>query len=345
MDKKHILAIRFSAVGDAAIAVPVLRAVIQQNPGIKVSVATQSFLKPVFETVEGVVVLPAEIRTKHKGIKGLYRFYTEIKNRNFDAIADLHGSLRSRIIKLFFLLAGVGSKTIDKGRSEKRALVNGRQFMPLKSSTERYADVFRLLGLKVDLTEDVFPPKQILAPEIHNLIGTGTKPWIGIAPFAFHDTKMYPLDLMEKVIETLSNSGDYQLILFGGKKELPELELLSNSYPNTIYTFGKISFEQEIKLISNLDLMVSMDSGNAHLAAMQGVKVVTLWGVTHPYAGFYPYKQAESNSLLSDRKQFPLIPTSVYGNKAPESYKDVMRTIPVEAVIEKIKTLTKNQSL
>lgn len=345
MDKKHILAIRFSAVGDAAIAVPVLRAVIQQNPGIKVSVATQSFLKPVFETVEGVVVLPAEIRTKHKGIKGLYRFYTEIKNRDFDAIADLHGSLRSRIIKMFFLLSGVGSKTIDKGRGEKRALVSGKQFKPLKSSTERYADVFRSLGLKVDLTEDVFPPKQTLAPEIHNLLGTGTKPWIGIAPFAFHDTKMYPLDLMEKVIETLSNSGDYQLILFGGKKELPELELLSNSYPNTIYTFGKISFEQEIKLISNLDLMVSMDSGNAHLAAMQGVKVLTLWGVTHPYAGFYPYKQAESNSLFSDRKQYPLIPTSVYGNKAPESYKDVMRTIPVEAVIEKIKTLTKNQSL
>lgn len=345
MDKKHILAIRFSAVGDAAIAVPVLRALLQQNPGLKVSVATQSFLKPIFETVEGVVVLPAEIRSKHKGIKGLYKFYTEIRNCDFDAIADLHGSLRSRIIKMFFLLSGVGSKSIDKGRAEKRALVAGKTFKPLKSSTQRYADVFRSLGFKVNLDKDVFPPKQILPREIHNLIGTGSKPWIGIAPFAFHDSKMYPIDLMEKVIEAISHSGDYLLILFGGKKELSQLQRLSNSYPNTVYTFGKLSFEQEIKLISNLDLMVSMDSGNAHLAAMQGVKVLTLWGVTHPYAGFYPYKQAESNSLCSDREQYPLIPTSVYGNKAPESYKDVMRTIPVEAVIEKIETLTKNQTL
>lgn len=342
MDKKHILVIRFSAVGDAAIAVPVLRALLQQNPQVKVSVATQSFLKPVFETVEGVEVLPAEIRSKHKGISGLYRFYKEIKKEDFDAIADLHSSLRSRIIKMFFLLSAVGSKTIDKGRAEKRALVGGKSFKPLRSTTQRYADVFRALGFKVDLDKDIFPAKQPVPEQVYKLIGTGTKPWIGIAPFAFHDTKMYPLDLMEKVIDNLSKSGDYQLILFGGKKELFELQRLSDTYSNTIYTFGKISFEQEIKLISNLDLMVSMDSGNAHLAAMQGVKVLTLWGVTHPYAGFYPYKQPESNALLSDRKQFPLIPTSIYGNKAPESYKDVMRTITVESVIEKIKTLTKN---
>lgn len=341
MGKKHILAIRFSAVGDAAIAVPVLRALLQQNPGVKVSVATQSFLRPVFETVAGVEVLPADIRGKHKGVKGLYKFFSEIKVKDFDAIADLHGSLRSRIIKLFFLFSGVGSKTIDKGRREKRALVSGKLFEPLKSSTERYADVFRSLGYKVDLSKDVFPQKQALSPEIYDIIGTGTKPWIGIAPFAFHDTKMYPLDLMEKVIDSISKTGNYKLILFGGKKELPELQLLSKTYPDTVYTFGKISFEQELKLISNLDLMVSMDSGNAHLAAMQGVKVLTLWGVTHPYAGFYPYKQEQSNALLSDRQHYPLIPTSVYGNKAPESYKDVMRTIPVQAVIEKIVTLTK----
>src|SRR5690606_22648792 len=142
---------------------------LQQNTGVKVSVATQSFLRPVFETVEGVEVLPADIRGAHKGVKGLYKFYTEIKDREFDGIADLHGSLRSRIIKLFFSLAGVRSETIDKGRSDKRALVNGKAFKPLKSSTERYADVFRLLGFNVDLTKDVFPAKATLSPEIHQL--------------------------------------------------------------------------------------------------------------------------------------------------------------------------------
>ena len=58
-----------------------------------------------------------------------------------------------------------------------------------------------------------------------------------------------------------------------------------------------------------------MDSGNGHLAAMYGIPVITVWGVTHPYAGFAPFLQPEENSITADREQFPLIPTSVYGNK------------------------------
>ena len=56
---------------------------------------------------------------------------------------------------------------------------------------------------------------------------------------------------------------------------------------------GKLSFKEELELIRSLDVMVSMDSGNAHLAAMQDVKTITLWGVTHPYAGFAPFHQPE----------------------------------------------------
>ncbi|MDG3583340.1 glycosyltransferase family 9 protein [Galbibacter pacificus] len=343
MKSKHILAIRFSAVGDAAIAVPVLRCLLQQNKNLKVTVATKSFLKPVFETVEGVEVVCADIRGKHKGLNGLLKFYGEIKHQKFTAIADLHGSLRSNVLKTLFLFNGVSSKTIDKGRSEKRKLVSGKMFKPLKTTTERYADVFRALGHKVDLSGDVFPPPQQINAKTYSIVGKDTKKWIGIAPFAFFDTKMYPLDLMEKVIAYLSRTNNYRLILFGGIKEEAELKRLSETYQNTTFTFGKISFEEEIKLISNLDLMVSMDSGNAHLAAMQGVKVITLWGVTHPYAGFYPYKQPESYGLLSNREKYPLIPTSVYGNKAPGGYAAVMRSIPPEKIIQKIEEVIKSQ--
>lgn len=84
--------------------------------------------------------------------------------------------------------------------------------------------------------------------------------------------------------------------------------------------------------------MLSMDSGNAHLAAMYGVPTVTLWGVTHPYAGFAPFNQ-EAHCLLSDRKLYPAIPTSVYGNEVPEGYQEVMRTIIPEEVVAKIQKL------
>jgi ADP-heptose:LPS heptosyltransferase len=82
-----------------------------------------------------------------------------------------------------------------------------------------------------------------------------------------------------------------------------------------------------------------MDSGNAHLAAMLGLKVITIWGVTHPYAGFAPFNQSEQFMLLSDRNKFPLIPTSVYGNKYPNDYAEVARSISPERIIKTVESV------
>ena len=82
--------------------------------------------------------------------------------------------------------------------------------------------------------------------------------------------------------------------------------------------------------------MLSMDSGNAHLAAMLGKKVITIWGVTHPYAGFAPFNQPDDYALLADREKFPFIPTSVYGNTFPEGYENAAGSISAEEIIAKI---------
>ena len=110
---------------------------------------------------------------------------------------------------------------------------------------------------------------------------------------------------------------------------------------NVIVVAGKLNLKQELDLISNLNVMLSMDSGNAHIAAMLGIKVITLWGATHPFAGFKPFNQPMENCLVSDREQFPLLPTSVYGNKKVEGYEDVMRSISIESVVEKIQQFIK----
>ena len=121
---------------------------------------------------------------------------------------------------------------------------------------------------------------------------------------------------------------------------------LFEDLPNVVSMAGKVSFREELALISNLDAMLSMDSGNGHLAANYGVPVITLWGLTHPYTGFAPFKQPSSNSLLPDLEQYPQIPTSIYGNKVPDGYYDVMRSIPAERVVEKIEEILQlNRSL
>ena len=151
---------------------------------------------------------------------------------------------------------------------------------------------------------------------------------------------MYPLDLMEKVVAELNNTEKYKIILFGGgAKEEAILNKWETTYNQVVNMANKVSFKEELALISNLAVMVAMDSGNAHLAANYAIPTITLWGVTHPYSGFYPFGQATANALLSDRKKYPLIPTSVYGNKYPKGYENVMATISPESIMLKIEKL------
>ncbi|GAA4802580.1 glycosyltransferase family 9 protein [Litoribaculum gwangyangense] len=336
-EPKHILVIRLSAMGDVAMTVPVLRALTQQHPEVKITVLTRGFFAPFFRDLKNVTVFPADLKREHKGIFGLYKLARQLnKDHTFYAVADLHSVLRSKILKKFIRCKRFIS--IDKGRKMKKALTLGAFFEPLKNTHQRYAEVFKSLGYAIDLSNPTFPEKAILSKKIQKLISRDSKKMIGIAPFAAHEGKMYPLNLMKIVIETLSK--DYKLLLFGGgENEIIVLNDLENAYDNVINVAGKLSLDEELDVISNLDLMLSMDSGNGHIAAMLGIKVITIWGVTHPYAGFAPFNQPEDYALLSDRNQFPKIPTSVYGNKYPEHYKEVSRSISPETVIEKIKSI------
>ena len=73
--------------------------------------------------------------------------------------------------------------------------------------------------------------------------------------------------------------------------------------------------------------------------------MITLWGQTHPYAGFAPYGQPEDYSICSDREKYPALPTSIYGKNIPKGYEEAFRTISPKEVIEKaLEILEKNSN-
>lgn len=330
---------RLSAMGDVAMTVPVLRAFANQYPDVKVTVVSRPFFKPFFEGIPNLTFFVFDEKVRHKGFKGLLRLFQDLKALKIDAFADLHNVLRSKVIRTLFALSGKKTANVDKGRAEKKALTSSENkiFKPLTTMFERHKKVFEELGFPIDLSNPIFPEKAVLDTETINLIGDNNQKLIGIAPFAQYDSKVYPLDLMQEVINQLSLTKTHKILLFGGgKKEIELLNSLSKDKENVIVVAGKIKFQQELQLISNLDVMLSMDSGNAHIAAMLGVKVITLWGATHPYAGFLPFNQPLENALVSDRNLYPKLPTSVYGNKIVEGYEDAMRTIRVEEIVSKI---------
>ena len=332
---------RLSAMGDVAMTVPVLRAFVKQYPNVQLTVISRPFFKPFFDGIPNVSFFAFDEKERHKGFLGLLRLFQDLRTLPIDAFADLHNVLRSQVIRKLFALSGKKVAAVDKGRAGKKELTRAENkvFKQLPTMFERHAQVFETLGFAIDLSlEPEFPKRAILSAEITDLVGERYQKLIGIAPFAQYDSKVYPLDLMKEVIAKLAENKEQTILLFGGgKKEIEILDSLASPFKNVINVAGKIKFQQELKLISNLDVMLSMDSGNAHIAAMLGVKVVTLWGATHPYAGFSPFNQSIENALVSDRNQFPKLPTSVYGNKNVEDYDDAMRTIAPETVVEKIK--------
>ena len=319
-------------MGDVAMTVPVIRAFVAQHPDVKITVISRPFFKPFFDTVPEVHFFPIDLEKKHKGILGLFRLFKELKERDVAELADLHNVLRSKMLTFFFKMCGLKTATVDKGRAGKKELTRAENkiFKPLPTMVQRHQEVFEKLGFPVDLRNPKFP-------EFPQNPAKQNDKWIGIAPFAQYESKVYPLDLMQRVIDLLAQNQQYKIFLFGGgKKEIALLDEMAEGKINVENLAGKVKLPQELEIISNLDVMLSMDSGNAHIAAMLGTKVITLWGATHPYAGFAPFNQPLENALTSNRGKYPLLPTSIYGNKTVAGYQDAMRTISPESVVDKI---------
>ena len=194
----HILVIRLSALGDVAMTIPVLRALTATYPNLQLTVLTKKHSLPLFSGLERVAVLEADIKKKHKGIRGLWRLYKMLRAQPLDAVADLHAVLRSHVLRVYFALDRVPFVQIDKGRKEKKALTRARNkvFRQLKSSHQRYADVFARLGFPIDLSCAPLLERQLLSKKHTAWIGKTPERWIGIAPFSTHAGKRNPLHLL-----------------------------------------------------------------------------------------------------------------------------------------------------
>ncbi|HSN62280.1 MAG TPA: glycosyltransferase family 9 protein, partial [Ferruginibacter sp.] len=340
-DPRHIVVIRFSAMGDVAMAVPVIKAVLQQYPHVHLTFVSNAFFEPLFKNIERCNFYPAYTKGIHKGIAGIWKLYKALKNeQDFDAVADLHNVLRSNLLRKFFSLSAVLNAVIDKGRSDKKKLTakKNKVLKQLPTSHERYAAVFATLGLPVNLqSNDLLKVKENIPPATASFI-LPQKKLIGVAPFAQHKEKMYPLHMMQLILLHLGKRDDVQLLYFGAPgDEAAMLEEWAKEIPNSFKIAGSISFADELHLISNLSLMISMDSANMHLASMYGVPVVSIWGATHPFAGFYGFNQDPANIVQAD---LYCRPCSVFGNK-PCYRGDLacMQMISTEMLIQKIEAI------
>jgi len=314
-EPKHILVSRFSSMGDVAMTVPVLKALLNQYPDVEITYISRPQFAGFFKDIPRLTYFPADLDKEFKGFNGIIKLYNQLKKQQkFIGFADMHGSLRTKVLRRLFRLSGVKYAYINKGREEKKLLTRfpNKVFKPLKRTIERYADVFQELGFTLNLNYELAKDLRPLTEDILKITSNKNKTWIGISPFAKHDGKIFPLEKMEDVISELSKQ-DLTVFLFGGSEsEMAICNTWALKYENVVSVVRKLSMEQELVLISQLDVMLSMDSAGMHLASLVGTPAVSIWGATHHYAGFLGYGQSESD-IIGD--SIECRPCSVYGDK------------------------------
>ena len=350
MKKEHILVIRFSALGDVAMAVPVVWALATQYPDIRITVLSKAFARTLFDDLApNVNFMEADLKREYHGFRGLNALYRRLVAKQFTKIADLHDVLRSEYLRARFNVGRYRVEHIKKHRKQRRQLVSPRHQLsrPLPSPFKSYAEVFARLGYPVDISQfhSIFPKEGGNLNMLPAAVGPkkSFEQWIGIAPFAAHVAKTYHPEKMEQVIALLVKKyPNARIFLFGrGGMEDIYFKRWKEEYPQCLYVAEQCeSMYQELILMSHLDVMVSMDSANMHLASITGTPVVSVWGATHPMAGFLGFNQNEENVIQMDLN---CRPCSIFGNK-PCRRGDYacLNTIPPERIVDRISTLINN---
>lgn len=360
-DVKNVLVTRFSALGDVAISIPVLYCVCRTNPHVRFFFATRPLPASLFVNApSNLTVVPLDLK-KYEGAGGMRRLARELRREYaIDAYADLHDVLRTKLLRMFMRLAGVRVAKIHKDRAGRRRLTRARRkvMLPLSTSRARYREVFWRLGLqREDDFTSVFdeaayrrglvkelPEKPFMSPA-PALFAAATPPkeagevWIGVAPFAQHAGKVYPLQHLEQVVAELASRAGYKLFLMGaGAEESAVFAQWRAKYGEQLVNMAekRLGLPAEMALLSHCDLMLSMDSANMHIASLVSLRVVSVWGATHPYCGFMGWHQRREDAVQLDMM---CRPCSIYGNK-PCRFGDMrcLESLPPALVLRHIDT-------
>ena len=292
--------------------VPVVKALAVARPDIHIIMVSRPFAKAFYEGLApNVEFVGMDLKDKrYKGMGGLEHVYHDLRALNPDMVADLHDVLRTKYARLRFRMAGIPVSCIDKNRAARKEITRQENKILQQQTTAfgKYEAVFSRLGFSFTVPDEA--PLRPGEPPV-DVRGMA----IGVAPFAAHDGKIYPVDKTETVMRLLRQKHpELSIYLFGGgKRDKAQFGTWCSMGDNIFYAgdFCK-DMGEELALMRRMKCMVTMDSGNMHLASLVGTPVISVWGATHPYAGFMGWGQKEEDIV---QVQLPCRPCSIYGNK------------------------------
>jgi len=342
---KKICILRLSALGDVTHVIPALRAIQRQWPNAEITWICGAFEYKLLRLIDGVRFICFD---KKAGMKEYFKLWKSLKQQQFDVLLLMQVAARANIASL-----GIKAKIKlgwDKQRSRdlhQLCIDQSVEKSQQQHQVQGFLSFSRALGVKIDEPEWKIPITD-LALEFADKYTDTDKPLMIISACSSHKLRNWSAERYAKLADYAVSKYGMQVVLSGGPSAI-ELDMASdivqemqNSALNLV---GKDTLEQLTGLLSKATVVVSPDSGPAHLANAMGVAVIGLYACT------WSLRSGPYNSLKYCVDQFEVAadqylkqPASKlrWGKKIEQP--GVMDLISVEMVCEKLDKLMSDLS-
>jgi len=337
---KSICLLRLSAIGDVCHAVAMVQAIQKQWPTTKITWIMGKIEAQLLHDLPNVEVIIFDKKTGYAGMKVIWKL---LAGRKFDALLHMQLALRASALT-------IGIKAQYKiGFNHKRAKEGQWLFTNKKipdTASQHVLDSFfefaYFLGIdKAAPTWDI--PLSMSDIEFSESISVDNKPLFVISPAASKDERNWLVERYAAVADYAIQQG-FQVVLCGSPapREIKlgaEIEQVMHSSATNL--IGKTSLKQLTATIKLAQLVLSPDSGPAHIATTQGTPVIGLYAHSSPNRT-RPYLSADSIVSVYEKhvQQQHGKPLHELPWSARAKGKQIMSDITTQQVIAKFNKLT-----
>jgi heptosyltransferase-2 len=291
---KKILILRYSSLGDVALANPLLDRLWQAWPDSEIYFATKKNYAPVVASHPGLSgVIPLEGR----GLGAFWGHLSRLRDLQPALVLDLHDSLRTRLFLLFLGKARV--LVYDKEAVQRRLIVRKVRREESLHTIIKYLKVLEPLGFRPAsrINFEIYAPKKshsFVREFMERKKISSSQIVVGLGPGAKWATKRWSLERYAELASRLVEDYRCQLFWFGSWEEIPLIHKIQSRMRGTTLERGfcvpeNYSLEQSLALLSRCEIFIGNDSGLTHLASGRGCRVVVLYGSTASSLGFEPW--------------------------------------------------------
>ncbi len=307
---QKILIIQTAFIGDAILTLPMIQKLKDLYPENEIDVVAIPSTGEIFSAspyVKNVLIL--DKKGKEKSFFALFKFIKRLKANNYIAAYSPHRSFRTSLI---ILLCGIKETYGFSNSSLKHVYKHLVKYEPAHHEVRRNLE---LTGLRINGNDWKILPlisgvnmasavDDFIARNIHS------DNIAAVAPGSVWNTKIYPSEYYNEIINYLNKKGFHTIIIGGGKdKELCD-SIREKNRESTTSAAGIFSITETIELLKRTKILISNDSAPTHMGVCAGIPVLTIYCSTIPDFGFYPYNEKSSYISYDD---LPCKPCGIHG--------------------------------